>query len=497
MKIISETTILAFLIATLLISCNSLIAAPRTQPTVAMETAMSFVETKVAETKAAIPTVTPTTTPEPTVVPFPTKPAQQIYTDPEGRYTITFPADWKPTDKPNSFSGEDDFFETGYLPNMGYVTRDLTVLAWLANVEHKPEESGIYWMETGAVSTKSSSGETINYVIHETPLADPAHRFIYVKTGKEPATYVYNDYGGVSFSWLEFAYKEKSYTNAVPLSAEETRFWANSIPMPSNISVTEYALPPEAENKILRDFVPEEALSKRKVNPTITPTPRKVTLKELGYEINDLQLYRDGRLLFDHVTHVSDIYTIPTDSGPITAFIVQADLGNQNFLIQNDAISTFGGYAVYTSAPILYEGELLWARMQSGVEVKKSNGEVIFNFRVPSIPNHYPSFRAWNSHWILEVENFVIQDGEILNQKLGYQEIFKWGLVKDKPTYFFRKVSKVGISHDGQILPIQYDDVKHGLCCGAAMDNPSVGSDSMSFFGKRDGVWYYVVVEFE
>ena len=72
----------------------------------------------------------------------------QIYTDPERRYAITFPADWKPTDKPNSFSGEDGFFETGYMPEMGYVTSDLTVLTWLANIESKPEQSVIFRKET-------------------------------------------------------------------------------------------------------------------------------------------------------------------------------------------------------------------------------------------------------------------------------------------------------------------------------------------------------------
>ena len=187
----------------------------------------------------------------------------QIYTDPEGRYTITFPADWKPTDKPNSFSGKDGFFETGYLPDMGYVTSNLTVLTWLANIEYKPEQSGISWMETSAVSTKSSNGESINYVIHETPRADPAHRFIYVKTGKYPAAYVYDNGGGVSFSWLKFAYEEKPKPGTVPLSPEESDFWENAISMPSNIFITEYALPPEKnpnENDGLFQFVPDTGL---------------------------------------------------------------------------------------------------------------------------------------------------------------------------------------------------------------------------------------------
>jgi hypothetical protein len=271
--------------------------------------------------------------------------------------------------------------------------------------------------------------------------------------------------------------------------------------MPSNISVTEYALPPEAENKVLWHFVPEEALSGQAVNTTTSPTPHKTTLKELGYEINNMQLYRDGRLLFDLVTHVSDIYTVSTDSDPVTAFIVEVDLGRESYLIQNDAISVWG-YSVQDPplAPVLYQGELLWlkASKDSLVQVLKSNQEVVFSFTPYNEPVYSVSrFKAWNSHWILVAGDFLIQDGEILNKKLGFEEVFNWSLVKDKPTYFFRKGSRVGISHDGQILPIRYDNVEHGLCCEPALDNPSMGNDSISFFGKRDGVWYYVVVKFE
>ena len=295
---------------------------------------------------------------------------------------------------------------------------------------------------------------------------------------------------------LPSATPEATYT---PSPTEDASFWENLGSLPSNISITEYPLP-LGRNPIQEDglfqFVPTQVWPVGIANTS--PTPRKTTLEELGYELNDMKLYRDGQVLLDRVTHVSDIYTVLTDSGSITAFIVEVDLGDETYVIQREAINAFGGYAIYTSAPILYQGELLWARLYSDrVEIKKSDGNVIFTYTASWVANHRPNFTAWNGHWILEVDNSVIQDGEALDQKFGFQEIFNWSLVRDKPTYFFRKGSRMGISYGDRIFPIDYQDVVYGLCCGPRQNNPSMRHDNVHFFGERDGIWYYVVMEFK
>jgi len=299
----------------------------------------------------------------------------------------------------------------------------------------------------------------------------------------------------------------KPETNLTLSITEETSFWENTGSMPAHISVTEYALPSDknpTENDGLFQFVPTQVWTVGKVYTS----PNKTTLEEIGYELRTVytdgglpysqQLYRDGRLLFDHVTHVSDIYTFRTDAAPITAFIVEVELGTENYLIQNDAINNWGEYAIATSDPILYRGELLWARTFSDhIEIKKSNRDAIFAFTTTWLPNHHPRFSGWNGHWILEANSSVIEDGEILNQKSGFQEVFNWSLIKDKPAYFFRKGSTIGLSYNGKILPMNYQNVAHDLCCGPAQNNPSMGDDTVHFFGERDGIWYYVVMKFK
>ena len=92
--------------------------------------------------------------------------------------------------------------------------------------------------------------------------------------------------------------------------------------------------------------------------------------------------------------------------------------------------------------------------------------------------------------------DFAIQDGEFLNQTLGFQEIFEWSVIDDKPVYLFRRGARLGLSYDGKFLLLPYEDIPRGLCCGFASNNPMTIDDTMYFFGKRDGTWYYAVVKF-
>lgn len=463
------------------------------------------------------PTSLNTTTPIPGPYDaIPPNPDQQVYVDPEGWYSVNIPAYLKPAGKPNSFSsGQGEFLETGYLPELGSMSKEINVCTWLANIELDPTKSVMDWLSPCSVFTEADDGYRTKYVVYENPGADPDHRFAYIKTSGYPSN-LGDLRGRVTFSWLKFISERQSESDIGP---EDAAFWKNTIPMPSNIAVTEYALPSEAQNPPEQDglfrFIPEEA---RPVSKSTDDTSKKKTLQELGYElrkfaadagtpVSDIghdQLFRDGRLLFDHVFQVSEIHSFSTDAGPIDAFVVKVytEKGPDNFLIQNDAISRPWGDSTIDPElpPILYKGELLWAKVtqDSRVEIKRSNGEVLFTFETyyaASLPRI--QFREWNGHWILEVGDFEIEDGEILNTKFGFQEMFNWSLMGDSPIYFFRKGARVGISYGGQILPLQYEEIAHGLCCGPAQNNPDMGSNSLHFFGKRDGIWYYVVVKFD
>jgi hypothetical protein len=102
---------------------------------------------------------------------------------------------------------------------------------------------------------------------------------------------------------------------------------------------------------------------------------------------------------------------------------------------------------------------------------------------------------AWDGHWVLDLEGVVVMDGEILNDKRGYDEMFQWQLLGGKPFYIFRQGKQMGLSHDGQTLLYRYDDVIHGfLCCDPAVYNIQSSSIGVWFYAQRDGVWYYVAI---
>ena len=148
----------------------------------------------------------------------------------------------------------------------------------------------------------------------------------------------------------------------------------------------------------------------------------------------------------------------------------------------------------------MYQDELLWLKVNEDwnrVQVRKSNQDVVYSFSVYTEPLYSTTkFTTWNKHWIWAARDFLIQDGEILNEKLGFQEIFNWRLIENKPAFLFRKDGRLGFSYDGKIIPLEYQNIARYMCCGYAINNPSIGDDSAHFFAEREGVWYYVVVQF-
>jgi hypothetical protein len=102
------------------------------------------------------------------------------------------------------------------------------------------------------------------------------------------------------------------------------------------------------------------------------------------------------------------------------------------------------------------------------------------------------SFTTWDGHWVLEVDDHLIMDGQDIGQTLGYDAAFGFAQIGGQPFYFFEQNGLVGISYGGQVLPNLYEQVFHNRCCEAAIHNVEAGPEAVWFHALRDGVWYWV-----
>jgi hypothetical protein len=102
------------------------------------------------------------------------------------------------------------------------------------------------------------------------------------------------------------------------------------------------------------------------------------------------------------------------------------------------------------------------------------------------------SFTTWDGHWMLEVDDHLIMDGQDIGQTLGYDAAFGFSLIHGQPFYFFEREGKVRISYGGRTLPNVYDQVFHNQCCEAAIHNVETLGDVILFHALWNGTWYFV-----
>lgn len=148
--------------------------------------------------------------------------------------------------------------------------------------------------------------------------------------------------------------------------------------------------------------------------------------------------------------------------------------------------------------PPVFSGEKLlrvvWDGELSQVQVYQGDEQVFAFAAVNTVAPPVKGFWSWNGSWLLEVDGFLIQDGENLNATLGYDEIFGWQLLNGGPFYYFRKGPRIGISYSGRVLPVYYEEIPHYRCCEPAAFNNGGNEDMAWFYGLREGMWHYVEI---
>ena len=506
--------------------------SPRRMPPIWTETAVT---PSTSSQASATPTAAgATNTPSPVgTIAFPaaTQPGEQVYRDPAGLYAFNFPADWEPDrENPNIWRGEDGFVETAYLPEMAFISSPLDICHYWANIT-EPLTYSISWM--GAyhgceLTSLPGIDPPVGVWIVESAGHDWAKRYLYVKADPEHLGRIIS-----SFLWM-MPRPEKPiwYYADAELRPQDVEFWERAVPVSDGVNIQEFKLPPEAQNAdprqtIFLEFIPPEALptqSVRTPRPTQDPKLFDGVYEHFGYEFRPTEidgfsdLYQYGELLLENVYSLymgkPEPFFLQTEAGEIISQILLVvkdpeisyyQIGNSNrYLLHNDNLVL---WAEGPPSPMqsgyrpVYDGQEV-IRLDVGdhiqLWVRDSLGQTLSTF-VTTFGSRLPinGFRGGDGYWALEVTDFTVLNGEILNEILGLEEVYDWHIRADKPFFFFRKGPRTGISYDGEYPSNYYHEILHGMCCGLALNNPRVFDDSIRFFGRRDGVWYYVVLTFE
>jgi len=220
---------------------------------------------------------------------------------------------------------------------------------------------------------------------------------------------------------------------------------------------------------------------------------RLVAKEKPGWSYPFYDLYQGDKL----VHH--DLYAIwpisVNSTGDDFALLVE-ELNSPTFLVRRGLTERWDQGRHEFIPPVFVEDDLVAVETDEQHQqfAMRRGYETLYAFTMPGprVDNAVKGLWSWMKHWILEVDGQVLVNGQSLNQKLGYDEIFGWRLVNGQPFYFFGKGNHIGVSYDGQVLPYQYDEVIHYRCCEPGAFN-AAGNEAMVWFhALRDGMWYYV-----
>ena len=434
----------------------------------------------------------------------------QSYTDPAGQFSVLLPAQWQSRGEAGSFYGQDGEFHTGYLPDAAYVYPVNRVCEQLANSAQGQPSPLIYPSGVGGdsclINPYRAEGTDLARLVVANPNGDLDQRYFYLDA--DPA---HIETIATSLQLLHPVTDQVAFPYPTgPMRPGDQAFWAESGSQPADLTIDENAVVSTAQDSPthmeFRGLIPQNVLQKHAslrdtspdaqladVNEALAPFAYSLQAKT-GTEMDQYALYHGDELMLDGI---ADFHPISVNASG-TDFAILLDLSAGGYkLVQADKIYDWDWTsAVGSYLPPVYVGDdllnLVWARDQSQIQVWRGDQELYGFTAVFTTSSPAKGLWSWEGHWILEVDGFLIQDGVNLNQQLGYDEIFDWQLLNGKPFYYFRKGPRVGISYDGQVLPVYYDQVVHYRCCEPAMFNASGNNNIVWFYGQRNDTWYYV-----
>lgn len=497
---------------------SALATAAATQPIAAPTETEMLAPEQMTEQAAPTPTLWPT----PTALPD----SWKTYTSAALGVTFRYPDNWQ-AESDTRYSGEDGFFE---LATLASAASEGTLCMLEAN-RHKPDRYGpqpqiVEWgndkVERACLILPSNDQPAATRQLATALLWYPAG----LKPGTVLVVHTNRSYLGSLLETLKFP----GAGTPTPSSGVYNSPACDTPPaqatalagLPAGLTVNEHAIAnaacdPFSQFDGFQARIPQtaqEAQAKWRERFRQNLEAANQTLAPFGYRL--VERSTTVGALFDVYHGEAAVQTGQTRFWPVSvsgsgadfALVVQ-DAYNSlpPVLVSKATTATWQADSAFTYFPIppVFVGDdLTWVEFEQAdpwpptrLHVERGGQTIYTLTTVPPGPGGGPvrGLWAWNGHWVLDLDGVAVMDGEILNDKLGYDEIFQWQLLGGKPFYFFRQGKHIGLSYDGQTLPYRYDDVIHGfLCCDPAVYNIQSSSSGVWFYARRDGVWDYVEI---
>jgi hypothetical protein len=273
-----------------------------------------------------------------------------------------------------------------------------------------------------------------------------------------------------------------------------TAFFENVLPMKRNLIFLAFLIILAACGPVTPVLLPTAtALPASTPQPSVIPAPtwtKTPTPYQSETVAGLLIVTREGVALSD-----------PDPFGFMTLDAVvmdAAEIGEGEPFTSSERGSTPSGIGVWAN---LGNDKLIATYDEVGWVTVTRNKQEIYKIFTGDISPITPLRSLWvyDNHWVLEtafvkVPHYdeatgqITLDGELLNEKQGYEEAFNFQTINDRPFYFFKKDGKIDAWYDGQVIPLGYDEINHYACCSAAELNPMMWKNMVTFFstlGKK------------
>jgi hypothetical protein len=437
-------------------------------------------------------------------------PVGSTYIDPSGQFRLSLPPGWLPGLEEGTFSGGGEILQISYLPEMAYMNSVTRVCERLANTPQGPARQIILFALAEAdacllVPYPEMSTNQARLVV-ENPAGRLEQRYFSLESDEGSLREI-----AASLQLLNPPGQREAFPYpSGPMRPQDEAFWSQPTSLPVGLTVEEY---PIVEASIdspdhfeFRERIPSEVFEKRAAwrevrldrmldrnNALLEPFGYSLKARS-GSDVNLFELYHGEDLIQEDVSYFWPVSTNPSGSD----FALVLEVWNEGYrLARLEGLSDWDMSASLFIPPVFYGEDLLsirWDGQRSQVQLWQGEHEVYEFASLFMVDMPVKGLSTWQGDWILEVDGFVIQDGENLNERLGYEDIFGWQLLNGNPFYYFRKGPWVGISYNGQVLPQIYNEIVHYRCCEPAMFNNGGNQDMVWFYGLRDGTWYYVEI---